>query len=236
MLLYIIRHGLPDYTTDTLTDIGNIQAELVGKRLAKEKIDEIFSSPMGRAMQTADPACKLLGLKKTIEPWSHEVEDERLTPFPDGKLKSISMLQNTYYLENGYIDLPYEKSLQCQGINESNIGVPLDVIEKGGRIFLEKLGYKYENGVYKIINANDNKIALFCHGTFERVWLSTLLHIPLHIMFATFDLPAFTGVTVLEFKNNQNGFTAPKLLAYSDTSHLPQNLVARWPSTLEGIF
>ena len=29
-----------------------------------------------------------------------------------------------------------------------------------------------------------------------------------------------TGVTVLEFRNNADGFTAPKCLCYSDMSHL----------------
>ena len=61
MLLYIIRHGDPIYPTDSLTDRGKIQAEAVGKRMFDAKIDRIFSSPMGRAMQTAEPACRLLG-------------------------------------------------------------------------------------------------------------------------------------------------------------------------------
>lgn len=32
MLLYLIRHGDPDYTTDSLTERGIAQAEAVGKR------------------------------------------------------------------------------------------------------------------------------------------------------------------------------------------------------------
>lgn len=62
MLLYIVRHGDPDYVTDTLTERGKLQAEAVGKRIAASKIDRIFSSPMGRARQTAEPACRILGL------------------------------------------------------------------------------------------------------------------------------------------------------------------------------
>jgi hypothetical protein len=70
MLLYIVRHGDPIYVTDTLTDRGKLQAEAVGKRMYNAKIDKIFSSPMGRAMETAEPACRLLGIEKTIEEWS----------------------------------------------------------------------------------------------------------------------------------------------------------------------
>ena len=67
MLLYIIRHGDPDYSTDTLTEKGVLQAEAVGKRLAATGIDKIYSSPMGRARLTAEPTCRLLGLECNIE-------------------------------------------------------------------------------------------------------------------------------------------------------------------------
>lgn len=219
MLLYIIRHGDPDYTTDSLTERGKLQAEAVGKRIFDSKIDRIFSSPMGRARQTAEPACRLLNLPMNIEEWSHEIEDERLTPFPDGKRKSITMLQNTYFRENGNIDLPYDKAFECTGINQSEMKKAVRFIEKNGNDFLERLGYKEENGVYRILRNNEEKVALFCHAAFSRAWLSVLLHIPLHIMWSSFSY-THTGVTVIEFKNNKNGYTAPKCLCFSDMSHL----------------
>ena len=101
MLLYIVRHGEPDYTTDTLTERGWEQAEAVGKRMFDAGIQHIYASPYGRARQTAEPACRLLGLPCQIEDWAHEVEDERLTPFPDGEPKSISFVQNALYRADG---------------------------------------------------------------------------------------------------------------------------------------
>ena len=92
MLLYIVRHGEPNYETDCLTENGRLQAEAVGKRIAASGIDVIYSSPMGRARETAAPACRLLGLPCNIEDWTHEVEDDRLTPYPDGVMKSISFV------------------------------------------------------------------------------------------------------------------------------------------------
>ena len=68
MILYYVRHGDPIYETDSLTPRGKLQAEAVGKRMFDSKIDRIFSSPMGRAQETAEPACRLLGLEKHIEP------------------------------------------------------------------------------------------------------------------------------------------------------------------------
>ena len=101
MLLYIVRHGHPDYATDTLTQRGWLQAESVGKRIAASGINAIYASPMGRARQTAEPACRLLGLTCRIEHWAHEIEDERLTAEPYGKPVSVTIVQNTYYREKG---------------------------------------------------------------------------------------------------------------------------------------
>ena len=219
MLLYIIRHGDPIYETDSLTPRGKLQAEAVGKRMFDAKIDRIFSSPMGRAQETAEPACRLLGLEKNIEPWAHEIEEERLTPFPDGIMKSVTMVQNTYYRSDGNIDLPYEKGFECVGFNESQMEQKVKSIAEGGKSFLERLGYREENGVYRILRKNEEKVALFCHYAFAKSWLSTLLHIPIHIMWSSFDY-THTGVTVVEFKNNENGITAPKCLCWGDVSHL----------------
>ena len=219
MLLYIVRHGDPIYETDTLTERGFLQAEAVGKRMFDAKIDRIFTSPMGRAKDTAAPACRMLGLDYTVEPWAHEIEDDRLTPYPDGVLKSISVLPTHVFRENGNIDLLYDEAFDCTGIKETNMRHARDVIEEGGRDFLERLGYREENGVYRILRNNEEKVALFCHAAFARAWLSSLLHIPLHIMWSSFQY-THTGVTVLEFKNNPSGFTAPSCLCFSDMSHL----------------
>ena len=217
MLLYIIRHGDPDYKTDSLTEKGWLQAESVGKRIAASGITQIYSSPMGRAKQTAEPACRLLGLPCGIEEWAHEVEDGRLSSEPYGKPKSVSLVQNTYFLENGGIDLPYDRAFEAvsfRGMKEAQ-----EYIVNGGRDFLERLGYKEENGVYRILRPNEDKVALFCHGVMSRAWIAHLLHIPIHLMWAGFHY-THTGVTVIEFKNNENGITAPTCLCYNDMSHL----------------
>ena len=219
MLLYIVRHGDPVYETDSLTERGRLQAEAVGKRIADSKIDRIFSSPMGRARETAAPACRLLGLECNIENWAHEIEDERLTPFPDGIMKSVTYVQNTYFRRNGNMDLGYDKAFECEGFNQTQMKKAVSYIEEGGRDFLERLGYKEENGIYRILKPNDEKVALFCHAAFSRAWLSVLLHIPINIMWSSFSY-THTGVTVLEFKNNKDGYTAPQCLCFSDMSHL----------------
>ncbi len=220
MLLYLVRHGDPVYATDSLTERGMLQAEAVAKRMAAEKIDELYCSPMGRARLTAEPTCRLLGLDCKIEEWTHEIYPGDLyTPFPDGVKKSLTRVQNTYYRENGNIDISYYDSYSCPGFDMSNMKEAVSYIEEHGKEFLQRLGYKEENGIFRILEPNDKKIALFCHGAFTRAWLSVLLHIPIHIVWSGMGI-THTGITLIEFKNNENGYTAPKCLYISDIGHL----------------
>ena len=220
MLLYIIRHGDPNYETDSLTERGVLQAEAVGKRMADAGITRVFSSPMGRARQTAEPTCRLLGLEYTVEPWAHEIGDEhRLTPYPDGELKSVSLVDRVHFRRDGGIDLSYERAFEAPGFSTSGMKAAQDTITEGGRDFLERLGYKEENGVYRILAPSDDKVALFCHAGMGRIFVSQLLHIPLHLMWAGFNY-THSGVTIIEFRNSKTGYTVPRLLCYSDMSHL----------------
>ena len=219
MLLYLIRHGDPNYQLDCLTDRGKLQAEAVAKRMQASKIDVVYSSPMGRARETAVPTCKLLDLPCHIEEWTHEVLSERLTTYPDGVRRSVTLIQNTLLRENGEIDLPYERTFESKALRETEMESAFSYIRDNGREFLRKLGYEEENGVYRILRKNEDRVALFTHAVFTRTWLSHLLHIPLHLFWGSFS-PTHTGVTVLDFNNNENGITAPKLLCFSDMSHL----------------
>ena len=224
MLLYIIRHGEPDYETDTLTELGKLQAEAVGRRLFEAGIDRVFSSPLGRARETAGPLCRLSGLECTIEEWSREIDVNRmLTPIPDGEPKSISLVQNTYFRDGDNINIDYSHQFESIGVRDSEMSEVCAEIVKNGDEFLERLGYKREGNNYRILRESDERVALFCHGALGRAWIASLLHIPLHIMWASFNY-THTGVTALQFKNNPNGLTAPKCLLYSDMSHIYADL------------
>lgn len=219
MLLYIIRHGEPNYQTDSLTPIGRVQAEAVGERLARLKMDQVFSSPMGRAQETAAPLCRLLGLPCEIEPWAHEIGDELLTCWPDGQPKSVSRLPRTVFrAENAHL-LPYDRAAESEGLRHTRMNEALSFLEEQGHQFLSRLGYQYENGVYRILRPNEKKVALFCHAAFSRAWISILLRIPLNVMWAGLDYD-LTGVTALEFTNEPDGRTVPLCRYYNDTSHL----------------
>lgn len=54
-----MRHGEPNYEKDCLTQLGRVQARLAAERLLSEGISEVYSSPMGRAQQTAQAFCDM---------------------------------------------------------------------------------------------------------------------------------------------------------------------------------
>ena len=219
MLLYIIRHGEPNYELDILTERGKLQAESVGLRLKEAGINRVFTSPLGRARETAEPTCRMLGLEATVEEWAREVDEERLTSYPYNDNRSISLVPSYIFREGGDINLPYDAQCDSKVIKASKMHKALDRIETGGEEFLSRLGYKNEGGIYRITKPSEERVALFCHTVMARTWLSSLLHIPIHMMWSDF-VYTFTGVTVINFQNYDTGFTSPRIMCYSDISHL----------------
>lgn len=221
MYLYLIRHGDPNYELDCLTPRGKLQAQSLAKRLQHAGITQVYSSPMGRAMETAQATCDLLQLPLTVEPWAYEVHRRYMTSetFPDGEPIVLYKAQSSRYLENGAYDLPFSRALEAPGFREANFEPALRRIVDGGKEFLARLGYQEENGIYRITQPSHERVALFCHGCFLCTWLAELLHIPMHISWANTG-HTHTGVTVLRFSNNPDGYTSPRCLCMSDISHL----------------
>ncbi|MCX7778193.1 MAG: histidine phosphatase family protein, partial [Armatimonadetes bacterium] len=49
MRILLIRHSEPDYSRDTITEVGHRQAKALANSLEKIQIDRLFVSPLGRA-------------------------------------------------------------------------------------------------------------------------------------------------------------------------------------------
>ena len=75
MRLYIIRHADPDYANNTITPQGHLEAKALAKRMQKEGIDRIYSSPLGRALDTMKYTAQILNIEPHIEPWTKEHSD-----------------------------------------------------------------------------------------------------------------------------------------------------------------
>jgi probable phosphoglycerate mutase len=83
MDLILVRHGQPDWTPDRiarndpdLTVLGHEQAKRVAHRLgASEPVDELWASPMSRAVQTSTPVSSEIGIEPEIYRWLQEIQN-----------------------------------------------------------------------------------------------------------------------------------------------------------------
>lgn len=220
MLLYVIRHGDPDYANDTLTRKGEKQAQALAERLEQSGIQRVFTSPLGRAIATAKPTCDRLGLSYTIEDWCSETLawDDFTKPMPDGRTRWVFHQQNTL-LRNDQTIHRFDDWYDIDSIRAINGKAGMERIILHSDDFLKRLGYERKGSIYHVLQPNIDRVALFCHQGFTMVWMPHLLQIPPHLFWSGFDV-THTGVTILEFANNKNGLTAPRCLCFSDLSHL----------------
>ncbi|MFF0737275.1 histidine phosphatase family protein [Streptomyces chartreusis] len=81
--LLLARHGQTVWHAEnryagvsdvSLTDTGRAQADALGRWAAAHPVDAIWTSPLSRAVSTADPACRALGLTPRREPGLRECD------------------------------------------------------------------------------------------------------------------------------------------------------------------
>jgi len=228
MILFYVRHGDPIYDPDSLTPLGKRQAEALGHRLATYGIDKIFASTSNRAIETAQPTCELLKKKPTLLEFAHEKYAGEYMGYPDerkgeGKShwvwhetwignellvkKEVRELGHKWYEHPYFKDYPFKKGLDraAHDIDE----------------WFASLGYEHdrENGRYNITSPNPNeRIALFAHEGFGKLFLSHVLDIPLPYLVPNIELQ-HSGLTVILFRD-LGGYAIPHILTLSNDSHL----------------
>lgn len=220
MLLYIIRHGEPDYATDSLTENGVKQAKALSDRLCTHGLDEIYTSPLGRAVQTAQPTCERLNLPYKTEEWMSEnlAWNDFSTVDKNGNHSWSFGCQNTKLLGNGD---PMRNDWDTNPVF-SSCKSPAEGYQRVVNCsdeFIARMGYKRDGKIYKVVAPNEKRIAAFCHHGFGTMWLSHLLSIPVIIFWSSFDID-HSSVTLLKFNNNPDGYTAPTCVCLSDISHI----------------
>lgn len=74
MKLIIIRHADPYYSIDSLTKTGWKEAELLSERISKLDVAAFYTSPLGRAKDTASLTLKKMNREATECPWLREFD------------------------------------------------------------------------------------------------------------------------------------------------------------------
>ena len=218
MLLYIVRHGEPVYDPDRLTELGRRQAEALSHRLAVHGLDRIFTSPNGRARETAEPTCRALGISPETEPWMSE--DLTWSEFSNNGEEWSFMAADCREMKSDSMTSPGARWFDSPAFAHSSAPESgWQRIAAESDRFTERLGYVRSGSVYRIDRPSEERIAAFCHQGFGLTWLAYLLGIHPCLFWSSFDM-THSGVTVLHFENFASGYTAPRCLCLSDTSHI----------------
>ncbi len=218
MRIILVRHGHPDYVRDCLTPLGHEQAEKAALRLREEGISEIFSSPFGRACETARHTANLLHLNVTTLDFIREIRWGSADggeiyhgghPW-DTALYALS-LGHSLMDENWAEEPPFAGNIARQ--EAARVAASSDE-------WLASLGYRREGANYRVVGEHtDRTIALFSHGGSSTALLSRLLNLPFFYLCRAI-CPDFTSITALHLADESGVLTAPMIEYANDSRHI----------------
>lgn len=215
MRIIFIRHGEPDYEHDCLTATGKQQAASVAERLYKEGITAIYSSPNGRARETAEYTARQLGLPITLLDYMHEISWGGPGIPEDGHPWTLS----DWMIDREDFDF-FTHDWRSHPYFAENIALQYydRIAEKIDTLLLSH-GYRHEKGRFLCQTGKDETIALFSHGGSGACALSHLLTLPFPYVCTVLPYE-FTSVSILEFPVRENQFVHPRIELYNDTAHI----------------
>jgi probable phosphoglycerate mutase len=214
MRLYIIRHADPDYANGTITPAGRLEAHALSAALAQEGITRIFSSPLGRAIHTAEYTAERLGLPIAVRQWLEELGGLKVQAGPFADQMAWDVPGHAIRADRAGDD----DSLPAV-IDEPAFRRELERVRAQSDEFLAELGYVRQGPAYRAQRPNQDRVAVFCHGGLGLTWLAHLLEIPMALMWSAFWLPP-SSVTLVLMDERAPGIAAPRCLGLGDTGHL----------------
>ena len=162
----MVRHGLPVREENEpggkpadppLSETGREQARRVAAWLAPEGIDAVWSSPMRRAVETAEPLAELLGLEVVVDEELAELDRGHHFYVPVEELKATG-------------DPRYEQLLKG---------------ELYGDVDMDTFGRVCSLAVERVLEAHPGqKVAVFAHGGVINAFASRVLELDRWFFFA----------------------------------------------------
>ena len=218
MKLLIIRHGDPDYEIDSLTEKGWREAEYLAEMLSKQNIDYFYSSPCGRAHDTASVTLKKMNREAEVLPWLREFDIFINRPdCPDRKRIPWDWLPQDWTQEPRYYR--NDEWFESECMVESDVGGEYRKVAEQFDELLAEHGYRRDGGIYRAERPNHDTIALFCHFGVGSVLLSHLWTVSPMVVWHGFCAQT-SSVTTVVTEERREGIASFRMLAFGDTSHL----------------
>lgn len=218
MRILLIRHAEPDYSIDSLTAKGRIEAELLSRRLIRYDIRDFFQSPLGRARDTASYTLQKLGRSAETLSWLQEFRGSYPDP-ESGKRRIVAWdvkpriwteFPQVHDVRNWY-SAPVFAGGNVQEIwQETTEGVDQ---------LLARYGYVKDGPVWLCADNCDFTIALFCHFGISMAVLGYLTDIsPMVLWHRILCLPS--SVTEVVTEERIKGEVSFRITKLGDLTHL----------------
>ena len=215
MRIIFVRHGEPDYVNDCLTETGKNQAEAAAKRLEREGITKIYSSPMGRAAETASFTAKRLNLPIQTLPFMHEISWGGPGVPAEGHPWTVS----DWMISRDDFDFYHEDWRKHPGFRENTAVRYLDEISGQIDDLVLEHGYRHEGTRFFCKTNQQETFAIFSHGGSGACVLAHLLALPFPYVCTVLPYE-FTSIIILEFPVRPGEYIHPRIELFNDAAHI----------------
>ena len=162
MRLILVRHAEPDYSIDSLTERGFAEAELLARRLCRLKnVEGWYTSPLGRARDTAAPTLARVGAQAEVLPWLAEFRG-RITD-PETGRKRIPWDLRPRWVEEQPALLRAEEWADAPLMAGSDVRAIHEETREGLEALLARHGYIRDGSVWRCETNRPGSIVCFCH-------------------------------------------------------------------------
>ena len=217
MKILFVRHGDPNYEIDSLTEKGWREAEILSHRIEKMDVKEFYVSPLGRAKDTASFTLKAMNREAIECEWLREFAPRIHRPDKEGLSIVWDWLPDTWTTEPAYYDSKPWTSADI--MQEAKVKEEYEWVTQSFDELLAGYGYIREKNYYRVEQANNDTVVLFCHFGVQCVLLGHLLGVtPMVLWHGMCAAP--TSITTVASEERRKGIAYFRVHAFGDTSHL----------------
>ncbi len=214
MKIIFVRHGHPDYIKDCLTELGHPQAEAAAERLKDEKIDKMFSSSCGRAVQTAEHIAARHNLEVTQLDFIREIRwgvkdtEDYVHPW--------TLAEEWTRKGKDIINADWQSDPEYKGVT---LASDYNKVACEFDNWLKNFGFEREGKYYRITSENKDTILLASHAGASTAAISHIFNIP--FLYACYTIGCdYTAITEVVFDGKVGELIAPKFTLVNDARHI----------------
>ena len=215
-----VRHGHPDYKTDTLTEKGILQARAAAERLKEERIDLFYSSSCGRAYETCEYIADLHGNRDEIVKldfmreikWGSYTDEPIFAGGHPWNCAREVVRTNNKLMRPDWENTPF--------FSDNVVKDSAAAVAKGIDEWLSELGFTRDGDYYRVGKPKYGTVLLASHAGSSSAAIAHILNLPFPYFCKTLA-PDFTSITVLNFHSGEEDeLIAPSMPLFGDSRHI----------------